>query len=478
MCHKNPINAPAVKRTGGQTVGAIGLSLVVLALVINEWLLAYCFSSDGVIEDFNRVLIRVFECLTAAVGALLICFRRRIPPFALVVTPIAVIVGLGVIEVFLRATEPRPFALARPNPAGTGSFRMKPNLDFVYPYGENNVRITTNSHGMRWREVSSTKPAGKERVAFVGDSFIFGESADSVEESMAGVFESKIDQSKYEVLNFGMVGYGFADIRLQLKEQIFAFDPEYVIIVSFNGNDFRDTYLGLNQYDIVKGVITRNWDTLMAKVPAAYRPLRKENEAAAGSSSSGGLRLVRLLERALARMYANATEREAPRPPEKELCEEKRVTVTSDFTSIAFWSASSYPDVVRDAKDVSLRELSRIHALCKERDVKLLVVALPFEEQVYADAPTGIDPNGIAYDISLPQRHMEVWARDDEVPFLDLLPILRTHVMQEGLCLYPVGLDLHLNTLGHSIAARAIVEFFQAVVEEESHDAESNAPDT
>lgn len=462
--------------TSGKAVGSAGLFLLVLALVSNEYVLAYCFSPDGVIEGFNRALIRLFECVVAAVGLLLVGFRRRIPVLALLVIPLTVIVGLGVVEVLLGVIELKPPALARANPNGTGSYRLRPNLDFTYAYGGKRVRITTNSHGMRWREVPLSKPPGKKRIAFVGDSFIFGESADSLEESAAGVFESEIDQSKYEVLNFGMVGYGFSDIRLQLEEQVFAFEPDYVILVSFNGNDFRDTYLGLNQYDVSTGIIERDWDTLMAKVPAAYRPVQTPKTTADAYSVFGRLRLVRVLQRARTRMQADAAEGQAAKPREDRGCSKKTFTMTTEFTSFPFWSASVYPKVASEAKDVSLRELTRIHAICEWRGVKLLVVALPFEEQVYANALAGIDANGIPYNMALPQQYVERWARKKGVPCLDLLPILRNRALEQNLCLYPNGLDMHLNTTGHGIMGRAIVEFFRCVAEDESDETEANRP--
>ncbi len=454
--------------TSGKAVGSVGLFLLVLAFVSNEYVLAYCFSPDGVIESFNRLLIRLSECVVAAVGLLLVRFRRRIPVLALLVTPLTVIVGLVVVELLLGFTQFEPPALARANPNGTGSYRLRPNLDLSYPYGEKHVQITTNSHGMRWREVPLSKPPGKKRIAFVGDSFIFGESADSLELSAAGVFDSEIDQSKYEVLNFGMVGYGFSDIRLQLEEQVFAFEPDYVILVSFNGNDFRDTYLGLNQYDVSTGIIARNWDTLMEKVPPAYRPAQTPETTSDAHSGFRRLRLVRVLQRALTRMQADAAEAQVANPREHKGCSSRTFIVTTEFTSFPFWSASLYPKVASEAKDVSLRELTRIHAICESRGARLMVVALPFAEQVYANALTGIDANGIPYNIELPQQYVEKWARSNGVPFLDLLPILRNRVQEENLCLYPNGLDMHLNTTGHGIMGRAVVEFFEYVVEDES----------
>ena len=121
---------------------------------------------------------------------------------------------------------PEKLSLFEPNPEGTGSYRLKPNLDLVTSVAGSEVKIHTNSHGMPWREVS-VEPSGKRRIAFFGDSFTFGSWADSVERSFVGVFEESLS-SEWEVLNFGVGGYGFADVELLLAEKDIDFEPSFV----------------------------------------------------------------------------------------------------------------------------------------------------------------------------------------------------------------------------------------------------------
>ena len=459
----SPDGTPRAGISDRRIVGTLGCGLLLVALVCNEWVLAYFLSPDGVIDNLNRALIWTFDLVVGATGLLLIRFRRRIRVLALLASAMAVVVGLVVIEVFLRMTDLGPPRLATQNPHGTGSFRLKPNLDFAYPYGAKQVRIRTNSHGMRWREVALTKLAGKKRIAFVGDSFTFGESADSIEESCVGVFDAHIDRTKYQVLNFGVVGYGFADIRLQLEEDILAFSPDYVILVSFNGNDFRDTYLGLDQYDVSSGTVRWNNTLLDAKIPAQYRPVTKDGERSPEPSVVMGLRLLRVINGALARLREHGVAQAHRDLLNQQECVPIDFVGSTEFTSFTFWSASRRPDIAVRATDAGLRELTRIHALCQEHHIPLLIVALPFEEQVYARVPVGQDPNGVAYDIALPQAHVKIWAETNTVPYLDLLPLLREHALRQGECLYARGLDMHLNTVGHAIVGRAIVDFFHGV---------------
>jgi lysophospholipase L1-like esterase len=165
---------------------------------------------------------------------------------------------------------PEALDLLQLNPRGTGPYRLKPNLDLSTRVGGYEVRIKTNRHGMRWREVDHGS-SDKKRVAFFGDSFTFGCWADSVEKSFVGVFERNVPPNEFETLNFGVGGYGLADVELQIREQGLQFSPSYAILVFYNGNDFRDTYLGTEKDDIVNGTtVLISGRTFDINFPQAY----------------------------------------------------------------------------------------------------------------------------------------------------------------------------------------------------------------
>ena len=158
--------------------------------------------------------------------------------------------------------------LLTPNPNGTGSYRLKPDIDLVTRIGRREVRIRTNRHGMHWSEVTIRKNDGRRRIAFLGDSFTFGAWADGYEESFVGTFDKNVSSERWEVLNFGVGGYGLADEELLLREQVLEFSPSYVIVVVFAGNDFRDTYLGIDKESIIDGAAELQDAKVRAVVPA------------------------------------------------------------------------------------------------------------------------------------------------------------------------------------------------------------------
>ena len=83
-------------------------------------------------------------------------------------------------------------------------------------------------------------------------------------------------------------------------------------------------------------------------------------------------------------------------------------------------------------------------SLLDEHRAHLAFVTLPMSEQVHARAESGAD-----YDIGFPQAYLQVFARDRDIPYLDLLPILRSHVRGTNERLFLAG-DSHLNNRRHA----------------------------
>ena len=104
------------------------------------------------------------------------------------------------------------------------------------------VTISINSQGRRDREVPTKKPAGTYRIAILGDSVAFGARVEA-KHDFASQIEWTLnarDKSRcYEVLNFGVPGYGTWQELSALKEKALAYDPDLVIL-AFVMNDLFD----------------------------------------------------------------------------------------------------------------------------------------------------------------------------------------------------------------------------------------------
>lgn len=349
------------------------------------------------------------------------------------------------LEAGLSAAKMRGDALAlmQPNPAGTGSYRLKPNLDLTTRVKGLEVHVRTNSYGMPWREVTRQKPPRVRRVAFMGDSFTFGCWARSYEQAFAGVFEQGLDRRRFEALSFGVGGYGLGDVELLLREQAIWFEPDWVVVMLFAGNDLRDTWLGVHKDDVADGTPRLREDVLAARVPREFR--RPEARLATPAPDPSWVR-AQLKRTATFRLLL-------PRLGLDHLWLE--FGPSRRFTSFTFWSQQPPPPVVLRARDEMLATLGRLAEFAHEHRARLAVVTIPYREQVLSR-----EWSGRGFDVSYPQVWVQVWAGERGVPYFDLLPRLREHALTTNEDLYLED-DIHWNERGHALVGEWLREWFQ-----------------
>ena len=97
--------------------------------------------------------------------------------------------------------------------------------------------------------------------------------------------------------------------------------------------------------------------------------------------------------------------------------------------------------------------LKDIQKICQENDVQLIVVDLPFREQV---EKRKFDE---AYSFDLPQKYIEQFAKQNGISYLDLLPALRRSFWDEKKQLY-LSNDVHLTNDGHRLVGEVVSKFF------------------
>ena len=361
-------------------------------------------------------------------------------------------VSVAALEVALRGHErrlaDRPPATADRlpllEPALGGGYRLRPRVQLDTEVPGYAVRISTNSHGMHWREVPVQPPAARERVAFLGDSFTFGCWVPRVEESFVGVFDRLVQADGLEALNFGVGGYGLADQRKLLEDRVLAFGPRYVVVVVFNGNDFRDTHLGLEKDRVVDGAAELDERVLRAKVPSRWREGTTVMEPSVEPWPARALRRFATFRLAAPwlRMENLAVEFEP----------------STSFTAYSFWSRVPPAPVALDARETTLVALQEIERLAAARGARLAVVALPTREQVHARRLAGP-----GFDLRFPQEWIRVFARDRGIPYLDAMPVLRGRFERTNERLFVPG-DTHLNARGHRLVGEAVAEWFRCCV--------------
>jgi len=129
-------------------------------------------------------------------------------------------------------------------------WRFIPNSDHIvtgdYWYArEFSPEVKINSHGFRDFERSMEKDKNTVRIALLGDSMISARQVD-FEKTAGQLLEKRLNKEfgaktgkKYEVLNFGVDGYGVDQIILNWDTYAYKFKPDFVFLYVFERNYLR-----------------------------------------------------------------------------------------------------------------------------------------------------------------------------------------------------------------------------------------------
>ena len=117
--------------------------------------------------------------------------------------------------------------------------------------GEARQAVQINSHGFRDRERSFEKPEGTVRIAILGNSWTEALQV-PLEKTYPAVVEEELGESgcftdkKVEVLNFGVAGYSTAQELLALRQEVWKYSPDFVLLAFYPARDIANNVRALN----------------------------------------------------------------------------------------------------------------------------------------------------------------------------------------------------------------------------------------
>jgi hypothetical protein len=138
-------------------------------------------------------------------------------------------------------------------------YSLRPNAaGWWLKEGRTYVRI--NSRGLRDREHTFAKPSDTIRIAVLGDSFAEALQV-PMEKTFWTVMERRLQdcarskelkagsaQTKVEVLNFGVSGFSTARELILLRQRVWQYSPNIVLLLVTTRNDIRDNARALDPY--------------------------------------------------------------------------------------------------------------------------------------------------------------------------------------------------------------------------------------
>jgi hypothetical protein len=256
---------------------------------------------------------------------------------------------------------------------------------------ENYVRI--NSQGLRDREHTFERPANVIRIAVVGDSFSEAKEVDQ-EATYWSVMERELNRllpaggPRVEVINFGVDGYGLAQEYLVLKERVWQYDPQIVLL---SGTLHSFVLHSSRKYGTVSaegpvpffvrsdegGVVL---DHISQQEQRSFVPQSRMSELFADSTNSSRvLALVNTVRRQLAQDAGNLRKR----------LQGSTVATTKEVkdTENAVLRGPADPDL-KNAWQISEQLIRQAHAEAAAHHVELWLVLLDMAPQVDPDAAT------------------------------------------------------------------------------------------
>lgn len=164
--------------------------------------------------------------------------RRKLLYAALTFSAVlAVFVAGG--EVVLRSLAPESDSvkLGMRLPGSARRYGLRPNTRCT----KTGVPVAINSLGFREKVYPTAKPPGVRRIIVLGDSYAFGVGVEFAH-TFSKSLEDRLNEltGRFEVINFGVSGYGTTEELATLREVAGKFEPD-VVIVAYVLNDAEPT---------------------------------------------------------------------------------------------------------------------------------------------------------------------------------------------------------------------------------------------
>ncbi|HVF67771.1 MAG TPA: SGNH/GDSL hydrolase family protein [Pyrinomonadaceae bacterium] len=405
----------------------------------------------------------------------------------LAVVASSLLVGLLVFEIFLRAigfTYPVFY-----EPDASRGYALKAGMQGWYRK-EGVAFVKINSEGLRDREHAKEKPPGTLRVAVVGDSYAEAFQV-SQEQAFWAVMERRLQACpplggrRVEVINFGVSGYGTAQELITLRERVWEYSPDVVLLAVTTNNDVLDNSRALKLTDEIPYFTLREGRLVLDD---SFRDARSFKLRGSALNRTGRwirdrLRFVQAIHLAQVaiksrldawrdRRRAAEEKRKAAgarpnypdrRPHALAIALQQPGAPTDELGAANVIYREPSDDTWRDAWAVTEKLVATMSAEVKEHGARFLLVTLSNGIQVDPDASARrafADRLGVG-DLFYPERRFRALGEREGFPVLNLAPELQRLADERKLFLHGFGRERgngHWNEDGHRIAGELLAE--------------------
>ena len=324
--------------------------------------------------------------------------------------------------------------------------------------------VKTNRWGFRDVERQQPKPPGTFRIAVVGDSF-----TEAVEVAQAETYCQRLekmlneklgsDGRKFDVLSFGVVSYGSAQELLVLRNRVFDFHPDVVLVAVYLGNDLTDNYKELDNPSekVLRPYFVIDGDSLRLDDSFRWSPAFERSQF----WNHGMGRWLYLHSRVF--QVANRARRAVQNRSEAD---EYEAHLKRTLNSLAPPKDARWEESWR-VTEALLREM---YAETKRRGIPFGVVTPSVPAQVYPDAAVRAETCkelGGLKDLYYADRRVAEIGKAAGFPVLNLAEPLQRYADEKQVFLHgfptsKMGIG-HWNASGHKLAAEMIYDWLPSV---------------
>lgn len=386
---------------------------------------------------------------------------------------VAVLFGLLIFEVGLRVAGYTYPLFYQPDPAR--GYALRPGVQGWYrKEGEAYVRI--NGEGLRDREHEKAKAPGTFRIALLGDSYAEALQV-AQEETFWSVAERRLNECgafggrKVEFVNFGVSGYGTGLELITLREKVWDYRPDLVLLAFTTNNDVIDNSRALKGTDEVPYFVLRGDELVLDdsfRETRSFR-LRSSWPNRAGRWLRDNLRFVQALHHAHTALKHAIASRRAPAPPAQAQEGETARTGAAEKPSLRAEELGAANMIYVEPADEVWREGWRVTEalLLKMRDevraggASFMVVTLSNGIQVHPEpaARRSFVRRIGAEEIFYPDLRIKSLGEREGFEVFNLAPSLRSYAESNRAFLHGFGRELgngHWNQLGHKVAGELL----------------------
>ncbi len=323
-------------------------------------------------------------------------------------------------------------------------YTLKPNSSGRFRTAEFDTWVSINSHGYRGKDFNLQK-GNKHRILAIGDSFTAGHGVNDNE-----TYASRLDEllgNDVEVINGGYVsGYSPDTYYLYLKTSGFNLQPDIILAGLFIGNDIDHPLIGENIWVKVDN------NGLPLKIINAYSTVENGYYVADIKRFQYTLPVLRN-----SHLFQFIMSRAQLLMPSLRNTSPVNLLIKQNSEALLHVYYPEYLARTQELLDGTEKLLLAMNTLAKKHGSILIPIMIPELIQIDHNAiPDFVSlPDGLDFD--KPQRVLSKFFQENNIAFIDLLPVMREHA---DMRLY-FPKDRHWTPEGHRLASEAIAGFLR-----------------